>query len=103
MEYFLLQGRTFSGLIHSHVATHGPLNTVYLPLYETPDGRKAYDSTLAAVKDGFPQYVRELEGTADGAQVPFHKVTYTSIICHSEIPSHRGNTSFLGWKVQGTG
>lgn len=73
------------------MATHGPLNKVYLPLYETPEGRKAYDSTLAAVKDGFPQYVRELEGTADGAQVPFHKVTYSiqcSIVTH--MPLNKG-------------
>ncbi|XP_046663653.1 uncharacterized protein LOC124356598 [Homalodisca vitripennis] len=67
-------GRTFSGLIQSLVATSGPLNKIYLPLYETQEGRTAYDATLASVKENFPQYVREIEGTADGAQVPFHKL-----------------------------
>ncbi|XP_054276013.1 beta-alanyl-dopamine/carcinine hydrolase-like [Macrosteles quadrilineatus] len=67
-------GRTFSSLIQSFVATSGPLNKVYLPLYDSPEGRKAYDATLATCKENFPQYVREIEGTADGAQVPFHKL-----------------------------
>lgn len=52
----------------------GPLNETFLPLYESTSGRKVYDETLASVKVNFPQYVRELEGTADGAKVPFHKV-----------------------------
>lgn len=35
---------------------------------------RAYQDTLQSVKESFPQYVRELEGVADGAQVEFHKV-----------------------------
>lgn len=35
---------------------------------------KVYNETLESVKKSFPQYVQELEGTADGAQVEFHKV-----------------------------
>jgi len=53
----------------------GPLNEVYLPLYETPEGRKVYDDTLEVVQKNFPQYVEEIQGTADGAKVPFHKVS----------------------------
>lgn len=34
-----------------------------------------YDATLNNVKEVFPQYVRELEGVADGAQVDFHRVS----------------------------
>lgn len=33
-----------------------------------------YNDTLKCVKNSFPQYIRELEGVADGAQVEFHKV-----------------------------
>lgn len=36
-----------------------------------------YDATLASVKQSFPQYIRELEGVADGAEVEFHKVIRT--------------------------
>lgn len=36
---------------------------------------ETYNATLNSVKQSFPQYVRELEGIADGAQVEFHKVS----------------------------
>lgn len=36
----------------------------------------AYNETLESVKNSFPQYIRELEGVAEGAQVEFHKVKY---------------------------
>ncbi|KAI5702048.1 hypothetical protein M8J75_016059 [Diaphorina citri] len=67
-------GRTFSGIIKSFLETSGPLNDTYLPLYETDAGRRVYDATLASVRENFPQYVEEIEGTADGAKVPFHKL-----------------------------
>lgn len=67
-------GRTFSGLIHSFLDTSDELNKVFLPLYQTPEGKKIYDETLASVRENFPQYVREIEGIADGAKVPFHKL-----------------------------
>ncbi|XP_067002948.1 beta-alanyl-dopamine/carcinine hydrolase [Anabrus simplex] len=67
-------GRTFSGLIQSFLSSYKELNDIYLPLYETEAGRKVYEETLQSVKDNFPQYVREMEGTADGAGVPFHKL-----------------------------
>lgn len=35
---------------------------------------KVYDETLQTVTQSFPQYIKELQGTADGAQVDFHKV-----------------------------
>nr|CAD7204674.1 unnamed protein product [Timema douglasi] len=67
-------GRTFSGLIQSFVAACGPLNKEFLPLYETDAGKKVYQETLDAVQHNFPQYIKELQGTADGSKVPFHKV-----------------------------
>lgn len=72
--HFLLQGRTFSGLIHSFVDNCKALNEEFLPAYATPEGKKAYEDTLNCLRTNFPQYVRELEGTADGAKVPFYKV-----------------------------
>ncbi|XP_026276957.1 uncharacterized protein LOC113205509 isoform X2 [Frankliniella occidentalis] len=67
-------GRTFSGIIQSFLAKATSLNEEYLPAYETDTGRRAYEDTLAAVKKNYPQYVQELQGTADGAKVPFHKL-----------------------------
>ncbi|XP_063706790.1 beta-alanyl-dopamine/carcinine hydrolase [Culicoides brevitarsis] len=67
-------GRTFGAIIKNFLQLSGPLNESYLPLYNTPEGRKVYNETLESVKKSFPQYVQELEGTADGAQVEFHKL-----------------------------
>ncbi|XP_034232953.1 uncharacterized protein LOC117640533 isoform X2 [Thrips palmi] len=66
-------GRNFSGIIHSFLAASRSLEE-YLSVYETDAGRRAYEDTLAAVKANFPQYIQELQGTADGAKVPFHKL-----------------------------
>uniref|UniRef100_A0A182IPH6 Peptidase C45 hydrolase domain-containing protein n=1 Tax=Anopheles atroparvus TaxID=41427 RepID=A0A182IPH6_ANOAO len=67
-------GRTFASTIKNFLQLSGPLNDTYLPLYHTDEGRNIYNATLESVKQSFPQYVRELEGTADGAQVEFHKL-----------------------------
>lgn len=68
------QGRTFAKMIEDFLAKYQPLVETYLPLYETPEGRAIYEETLACVNEQFPQYVREIQGTADGAKVPFYKV-----------------------------
>ncbi|XP_061392311.1 beta-alanyl-dopamine/carcinine hydrolase [Musca vetustissima] len=67
-------GRTFASMIKNFLLLSGPLNDVYLPLYATEKGKNAYNETLETVKNSFPQYIRELEGVADGAQVEFHKL-----------------------------
>ncbi|XP_059485422.1 beta-alanyl-dopamine/carcinine hydrolase [Neocloeon triangulifer] len=67
-------GRTFRGLIQNFVGISKPLNQVFIPLYNTEAGRRVYETTLKSVRSNFPQYVRELEGTAEGAQVPFYKL-----------------------------
>lgn len=81
-------------MIKNFLLLSNPLNESYLPLFETPKGSEyekkkkiaikkpiqitllenAYNETLESVKQSFPQYIRELEGVADGAQVEFHKV-----------------------------
>lgn len=65
-------GRTFRGLIQDFLESFKELHNTLLPAYQTEAGRAAYDQTLACVTENFPHYVRELQGTADGAQVPFH-------------------------------
>ncbi|XP_055909851.1 beta-alanyl-dopamine/carcinine hydrolase [Eupeodes corollae] len=67
-------GRTFAAIIKSFLQLSQPLNEVYLPLYATDEGRNAYNETLECVKQSFPQYIRELQGVSDGAQVEFHKL-----------------------------
>lgn len=51
---------------------------------------KVYDETLETVTQSFPQYIKELQGTADGAQVDFYKVSEATLrlnhrrICNNE-------------------
>ncbi|KAK2586477.1 hypothetical protein KPH14_010747 [Odynerus spinipes] len=67
-------GRTFSKLIQEYVEAYRPLNETYMKLYATEEGKKIYEETLQCTKEQFPQYVREIQGTADGANVPFYKL-----------------------------
>ncbi|XP_034942911.1 uncharacterized protein tan [Chelonus insularis] len=67
-------GRKFAKMISEFVDYYKPLNEVYLNVYNTEEGRKVYEETLACVKAQYPQYLREIEGTADGAGVPFYKL-----------------------------
>lgn len=59
------------------------LNKYYLPVYESEYGRKVYEDTLAVVTEKFPQFVDEIRGTADGAEVEFHKVFSYSFLYFS--------------------
>ncbi|XP_070515238.1 beta-alanyl-dopamine/carcinine hydrolase isoform X2 [Cardiocondyla obscurior] len=61
-------------MIQDFVDIYPPLNEIYLPLFATEQGKNVYNETLDAVKKQFPQYLREIEGTADGANVPFYKL-----------------------------
>lgn len=72
----LPQGRTFKAMIQNYLPRHEDLQEVYLNLYNTPEGRAVYDETLKSVRENFPQYVREMEGVAAGAEVDFYKVGY---------------------------
>ncbi|KAK7578103.1 hypothetical protein V9T40_010308 [Parthenolecanium corni] len=67
-------GRTFKGLIQEFVKNCGYLNDEFVPLCSTPEGKKLYEDTLKCVRQNFPQYIRELEGLADGSEVPFNKL-----------------------------
>ncbi|XP_057335239.1 beta-alanyl-dopamine/carcinine hydrolase [Microplitis mediator] len=67
-------GRTFAKIINEFVDCYKPLNDTYLAAYNTKEGRIIYDETLECVRKQFPQYLREIEGTAAGANVPFYKL-----------------------------
>lgn len=50
------------------------LNEELLPAYNTKDGKKIYEDTVALMKQKFPHYVNELQGISDGSKVPFYQV-----------------------------
>ncbi|XP_053678861.1 uncharacterized protein LOC128729230 [Anopheles nili] len=67
-------GTTFATMIHDFLKRSGPLNDTYIPLFNTEKGRKIYIDTYENVNASFPQYIRELQGIADGAKVEFYKL-----------------------------
>jgi hypothetical protein len=50
------------------------LQTVLIPFYKSSEGRAVYDAFLNNNNATFPDYVREMEGLAAGAGVPFYEV-----------------------------
>lgn len=60
-------------MIKDFIATYENLRD-FEKEYKTDTGRTAYDKTLANMKKRFPYYVKEIQGVADGAKVPFHQV-----------------------------
>ncbi|XP_065219745.1 beta-alanyl-dopamine/carcinine hydrolase [Planococcus citri] len=67
-------GRTFKGIIQDYVQHNSQLNNEYIPLHETEKGKKVYEDILKCCNLNYPQYVREIQGTADGSDVPFYKL-----------------------------
>ncbi|KAJ8738068.1 hypothetical protein PYW08_000663 [Mythimna loreyi] len=66
-------GRTFSSVIKSFIASYANLRD-FEKEYKTETGRSAYDKTLDNMKKRFPYYVKEMQGVADGANVPFYQL-----------------------------
>ncbi|XP_050420070.1 uncharacterized protein LOC126833014 [Adelges cooleyi] len=64
-------GTVFASMIQEFVATYTPLQG-YLDAYNTPEGKRIYDDALTITLKVYPQYVRELEGIAMGANVSFN-------------------------------
>ncbi|XP_026741591.1 uncharacterized protein LOC113503716 isoform X2 [Trichoplusia ni] len=66
-------GRTFSNIIKSFLSSYENLRD-FEKEYKTDAGRNAYDKTLANMKKKYPYYVKEIQGVADGANVPFYQL-----------------------------
>lgn len=62
--FFHSQGRTFAKIINDFIDIYRPLNETYIADYNTKEGRKIYDDTLACVKEQFPHYLKEIEGNS---------------------------------------
>ncbi|CAH2097884.1 unnamed protein product [Euphydryas editha] len=66
-------GRNFASIIKSFLSSYQNLRD-FEKEYKTDTGRDAYDKTLANMKKRFPYYIKEIQGVADGANVPFHQL-----------------------------
>merc|ERR1712166_1274404 len=70
-QFGLEVGQKFRSQITSRVANSTQLQHSLLPFYATPQGRAAYNEFLATHQRGFPKYMAEIEGMAEGSGVPF--------------------------------
>ncbi|XP_011549615.3 isopenicillin-N N-acyltransferase isoform X1 [Plutella xylostella] len=66
-------GRNFEGVIKEFLATFASLRD-FEKQYKTEAGREAYEKTLSNMLERYPYYVKEVQGIADGAKVPFHQL-----------------------------
>lgn len=67
-------GRTFKGMIQEFVLQSTYLNEDLIPAYNSTKGQEIYKETTEVVRRKFPYYVQELQGIADGSEVPFFKL-----------------------------
>lgn len=66
-------GRTMGHLIKNLLSKFEVLKELEKE-FKTDAGQRAYDKTLANMKKRFPYYVKEMQGVADGAGVPFYQL-----------------------------
>ncbi|XP_050546832.1 uncharacterized protein LOC126908630 isoform X1 [Daktulosphaira vitifoliae] len=67
-------GRTFGQMIKEFIKDYTPLQEENLKLFMEPEGQIIYEESLELTRKYFPQYIIELQGIADGAQVSFEEL-----------------------------
>ncbi|CAG5117501.1 unnamed protein product [Candidula unifasciata] len=72
-------GVTFAERIRSFWNESTYLHTIDIPFSKTSKGRAYFESTLEVCKNNFPDFVRELQGIADGAGMPFDNIFMLNI------------------------
>lgn len=82
-------GKTFKHFICEH-SSSGTANYLY-SFYETDEGRRLYNSSLAATEKCYPHIVEEIRGMAEGSNVPFEKLFLQGMV--SEILLHHSKTT----------
>lgn len=71
-------GRHFQAEVQ-HRVQNPDLANRFLPFYATPQGLKIYNAFLQTHNETFTEYVLELQGIADGADISFHVIFIQNI------------------------
>uniref|UniRef100_T1J874 Peptidase C45 hydrolase domain-containing protein n=1 Tax=Strigamia maritima TaxID=126957 RepID=T1J874_STRMM len=69
-----LIGKTYKTRIQEYYKSFEDLHERFVPFYYTAKGKKICDDYLHVVKSSFPQYVKEMQGLSDGAEISFELV-----------------------------
>lgn len=67
-------GLEFKCVIHGYMEAAAKSFKPIFDFYDTDDGKRMYNDSLTLLKNVFPEYVKEIEGIADGAKIAFHKL-----------------------------
>ncbi|OXA46807.1 uncharacterized protein LOC110855867 [Folsomia candida] len=67
-------GRQFRSLIEDNLSKSDYFLQSLLPEYETVTGKELYQRNLDLCENKFPEYVKEIKGMAEGANIPFYKL-----------------------------
>ena len=67
-------GRHFSEEIRQGLRENKTLQDRFLRFHQSPEGRQIFSELLVLHKKLYPNYISELEGIADGADVPFEEL-----------------------------
>ncbi|XP_078697940.1 beta-alanyl-dopamine/carcinine hydrolase-like [Branchiostoma floridae x Branchiostoma belcheri] len=64
-------GRTFGRQIREFLEKYRNFRNLLLPFLNSAEGRQVYEGYLQVAQSVYPQYIEEVQGTAEGAQVSF--------------------------------
>ncbi|KPK99421.1 MAG: hypothetical protein AMJ91_07895 [candidate division Zixibacteria bacterium SM23_73_3] len=73
-EVGLAIGKTFRPQIRKTLADNVELQDTFLSFHRTPEGKQRYQELIQLHNSRFPQYLSELKGISEGAQVPFEEL-----------------------------
>ena len=76
-------GKAMKAEIESYIARSAYVKEVMIPFYSSKAGSNLYEKTLASLRAQCPQYLAELEGMAEGAEIPFNTIMMLNINCPS--------------------
>ncbi|XP_066265880.1 beta-alanyl-dopamine/carcinine hydrolase-like [Branchiostoma lanceolatum] len=82
-EIGLQVGRTFRRQIQDFLQKYDKFRTLLLPFLDSTEGRKVYEGYLKVAQSVYPQYMEEVQGTAEGAEVSFEHLFL--LHCRPEI------------------
>ncbi|XP_077993557.1 beta-alanyl-dopamine/carcinine hydrolase-like [Glandiceps talaboti] len=82
-------GSTFKARIQEYRSRSAELENILKPYYNSQKGREVYNSFLSVTNATFPQFIDELQGIADGAEVPFYETFLFEIRSEIKLLLHK--------------
>ena len=85
VTYLSTQGSAFTDQIHRAMQNNTFFNTQMLPYNRTEEGSALYSSYYNVVLRTFPDFLEEIKGIADGANITFSEVCPVMSAVHTPV------------------